>query len=511
MISTVDSRITLRGDGSYNRNIYFAVNLDCRQMDLRFVGLLLILISTNALLGQTWTGSGDGISWNDPDNWNPIGLPSSNDDIIIDVPDSVVIKNGVTAEGRSLTLDGADVALTVEAGASLSLINSTGVGLSSDTASIYNFGFIFINKTVSHGLTLSSRAVFHNHDSISISLIANEGLVNSGRFINHSQGGVHILDINGPGNHALLNNGYLENEGSLYIDDVEDGRALHNVDSLINKGTCSISNISCSGCLAAVYFQDYSRNEMNGMIAVDAISGASVYGLRVEDDFQNLGEIIVSDVQNHSGVIASGFDVFNFGSLNIQDVALHGLVVTEDFTNAGTITVARAASSGLLNLSTLTNDFFGTIQISDLDTVSGVACSNRDTILNDGIISLSQAKLGYRHADLPGETPFLNNTGTVAIDSVDTGIEMKSGGLSNGATVTVELTEVALVLDGANLTNANNGNLMLDTGVDGISLINSSTLNNFSNADIQITNVTGLPLIVASGCTFDSLGTLTTD
>jgi hypothetical protein len=480
-------------------------------MDLKFIALLFILTSTQTLWGQTWTGSGDGISWNDPDNWNPIGVPSSNDDITIDVKDSVVIKNGVTAEGRSLTLDGADVALTIQAGGSLSLVNSAAVGLTNDTASIDNFGFIFVNKTGSHGVTLSPGASLNNHDTISINLIGNEGLINSGQIINHSQGGLHISDVNGAGNLGLLNGGYFENEGSLYIQDIEDGRGLHNVDSFVNKGQCWISGVTCLGCLSSVLYQDYTRNEASGSIFIDEISGANVYGLRLEDDFQNLGEITVSNVNNHSGVQATGSDVFNFGTLSIRDIALHGLVINEDFTNTGAITIVGVGASGLLNLSTLTNDFFGTIQVSVLDTMTGVACSNRDTILNDGIISLSQAFRGLRHADIPGEMPFLNNTGTLEIDSVNTGILMQAGQIGNGATITIELTEVALVLDGAILNNAQNGNLMLDTGVDGISLTNSSTLNNFPTADIQITNVLGVPLNVAAGCTFDSQGTLTTD
>ena len=50
-----------------------------------------------------WTGSGDGVSWNDPQNWNLNRTPTPLDDVTIDVPgEHTIVISGVTARAHSL-------------------------------------------------------------------------------------------------------------------------------------------------------------------------------------------------------------------------------------------------------------------------------------------------------------------------------------------------------------------------------------------------------------------------
>ena len=55
---------------------------------------------------KSWVGSGDASTWADQLNWLPSGVPTSVDDVIIDLEDASVIA-GKTFEARSLTIGGA--------------------------------------------------------------------------------------------------------------------------------------------------------------------------------------------------------------------------------------------------------------------------------------------------------------------------------------------------------------------------------------------------------------------
>jgi hypothetical protein len=52
----------------------------------------------------TWTGSGDGTSWEDPNNWNPLGVPDQNDDITLTGGQPIISSDVTIGEEGSLTL-----------------------------------------------------------------------------------------------------------------------------------------------------------------------------------------------------------------------------------------------------------------------------------------------------------------------------------------------------------------------------------------------------------------------
>ncbi len=89
--------------------------------------LRLELLENRTLLSKIdWVGTrggGDGSSWNDPSNWNPDGVPTSDDIVLIGKGTDVVIGAGVEASSEELTDEGS---LDIEAGGALSITNEVG-------------------------------------------------------------------------------------------------------------------------------------------------------------------------------------------------------------------------------------------------------------------------------------------------------------------------------------------------------------------------------------------------
>lgn len=89
--------------------------------------LRLELLENRTLLSKIdWVGTrggGDGSSWNDPSNWNPDGVPTSDDIVLIGKGTNVVIGAGVEASSEELTDEGS---LDIEAGGALSITNEVG-------------------------------------------------------------------------------------------------------------------------------------------------------------------------------------------------------------------------------------------------------------------------------------------------------------------------------------------------------------------------------------------------
>ena len=91
----------------------------------RLLGLFVLVSSVFTLWGATvtWTGSGDGTSWNDAHNWRNDQVPGPTDDVVINTAGgSPITVNGGSVAIRSLHCDGAFVlssgTLTVTGGAS---------------------------------------------------------------------------------------------------------------------------------------------------------------------------------------------------------------------------------------------------------------------------------------------------------------------------------------------------------------------------------------------------------
>ena len=66
---------------------------------------VLILLPAAEAADKTWSGSGDGTSWSDDDNWSPAVAPTSADAVSIDTEETSVVCDE-TFSAKSVTIGG---------------------------------------------------------------------------------------------------------------------------------------------------------------------------------------------------------------------------------------------------------------------------------------------------------------------------------------------------------------------------------------------------------------------
>lgn len=155
-----------------------------------------------------WDAGGDGGSWSDPSNWDPNGIPSRIDHIIID--------NGSLAEGFATVL--LDIDFTLDPGGTISIdFPSGGIGnpptfvirpsntLTNKGLITNNYGLISVESPGSDGGTIDNFGTMDNFGRLSID--------NSGTVTNKAGGTVT--------NHGIIdNNGIFENECASTFNDL---------------------------------------------------------------------------------------------------------------------------------------------------------------------------------------------------------------------------------------------------------------------------------------------------
>jgi len=86
--------------------------------------------SGTPVASYTWDGGGDGTTWSDPNNWNPVGLPGPLSDVeISDIPANIIVDDGALA--KSLTIDAVDanaITLTITDMGNLTVLGAADIG-----------------------------------------------------------------------------------------------------------------------------------------------------------------------------------------------------------------------------------------------------------------------------------------------------------------------------------------------------------------------------------------------
>src|SRR5262245_52112143 len=103
-------------------------------MQIRILILSTLWLLTSALASAqvTWTGGGDGISWNDAANWSSSTIPAATDDVVLDnstVPGSY----DVTLPSGAVSVSVKSITISPGAGNNISLLlpatNTAAIGL----------------------------------------------------------------------------------------------------------------------------------------------------------------------------------------------------------------------------------------------------------------------------------------------------------------------------------------------------------------------------------------------
>ena len=72
-----------------------------------FASVLFFALTIGIAQGQTktWDNAGSGTNWNTPENWNPYGVPTATDDVIIPNGINTTITVNTAAVCKSFTMD----------------------------------------------------------------------------------------------------------------------------------------------------------------------------------------------------------------------------------------------------------------------------------------------------------------------------------------------------------------------------------------------------------------------
>ncbi|MFO0828334.1 MAG: hypothetical protein U0572_09300 [Phycisphaerales bacterium] len=102
---------------------------------------------------RTWDGGAGTLNWNDANNWSPDGVPTLSDDVVIDVPASLVT---ITIAGTGASANTLSSNEKISASAALTIASASTVnGLVTTTSSIAHSGPV----TFAGGLTLSGASL----------------------------------------------------------------------------------------------------------------------------------------------------------------------------------------------------------------------------------------------------------------------------------------------------------------------------------------------------------------
>lgn len=279
----------------------------------------------------SWDGGGDGTSWHDPLNWSGDALPGPNDDVRIDLPNSLDITfadaagdvtvhsltssrpfsitggsltvlaasafdNSLTMTGGSLTAKGAGTTLIANGPTSASgvgLMATDGATLSLPHLQSYNSGAVRFPDLTASGndsrLDLSSLTSLISATTASLDVIATDGGVIDLRSLAQlDQGGVNFT---ADGTNSLVNLSALttyrtaadatydsmiriKNTGEVRVSDAL--TALHRVNLLIGAGTLKTSQLT--SFTSASLTVSISGLDLSGLTNLDGVSIAVMGG-----------------------------------------------------------------------------------------------------------------------------------------------------------------------------------------------------------------------------------------
>lgn len=323
--------------------------------------LVIVLFSLDAVSWAQqveWTGGGDGLSWNDADNWSGLVVPGATDDVII-TSDTVQIANAAALASSIFINEGRLII-----NSSLTIANSDTFGISCLGGSIVNFGdlvivengvqyefehavdmdsSLFINRgnfevvqSAGRGIYLDEKSRFVNRGMSQIFNTLDRGIFASGvvdnydtiiaggtsfspfmiqdTFINRVNAFISSSSLKKLGTHGIeLFGGVLLNLGQIELFDIE-ATGLYNTGKLVNQGTILMDSIG------------------QGLVNEDSVINSS-------------GALINICTAGEEGII-NGFSVFRKTHLE----------------NSGTITLANIAGTGIINRGCFTISVHGIIE-----------------------------------------------------------------------------------------------------------------------------------------------------
>ncbi len=379
--------------------------------------LLCSFVSVQAGI-KTWNGS-QSVSWNNPYNWTPYGIPSASDDVIIPYMEDIWL--GPSTYDPTLNYGNAHVNsvevkpqgnLTINAPAQLT-INGFRV-VSGNKTSFYTYGTV------------------RNYGKIiigNLNIIGDYGLYNRGTFYNYNTGEINI--DNSTSTVVYNSQGTFTNNGKITIG----ANSAVGDNGILNKATFN--------------------NNTGGDISIE--SSGNVGLLNQTGSFTNAAKITIGSNLSVGAIGIFNDALFNNltgGNINIDNTTSFSLINQNgEFTNAATITIGEIGYGGLWNKSIFNNNGCGKILLKR----GKLWVSAGQTYTNTGFTHVIE--------ELENEGTFTNNgvlkysstTGNPVINITDSSIVVNDtlstifgyGGTFNGTVNGIFKDETATVSAGS--------------------------------------------------------------
>ncbi|MCB0638169.1 MAG: T9SS type A sorting domain-containing protein [Lewinella sp.] len=289
---------------------------------VRYFMLFALLLAGSAHASAatvTFTGGGDGVNWEDPDNWDTGLVPTAADDVIITNANSVSISTEVAANSLRINMT-AQLTVTATGVLNLDQVTANGNMLQlNDNAILTNDGEIMANQAASNAIDLNddSRVINNGTMHLTDPSLDPINLTNTAEFTNHGT----IYGSDGSDAIEMSNSTKFYNYGDIYMEGFSDeGIEVNSSTTFVNHGLLSITDA------------------VNDLICIDG-SG---------DHFMNAGMIELNDPGNTFIEIDNGlFTNQEGGSIKMNGGSDNGIQLESggDFDNYGEIDIHIAATS----------------------------------------------------------------------------------------------------------------------------------------------------------------------
>ena len=357
--------------------------------------LVMALFSISAIQAATltFTGGGDGTSWEDAANWDLGFVPGFNDRAFIDGTSNVTLSSFAAINSLRVRDDGV-LNITTTAVLSINELDPMNDAIRLRENAVLNVnGSLVVLGSPRNGLDMDNQAALLNNGFVNIvvSNFANIQMNDNTSIVNN--GTMFTQDGNSDGV-DMENNAQFTNNGTLNILGADnEGLDMDNSSDFFNNGTLNISGAMGDD---GIDMDDNNSTFTNdGVIAINNISGTGE-GLEVDDGvFTNTsnGTVDISGVGGDVLKLESGGEVINDGSITIMATG-NGSNNAVEITSSGYIennnilNIYSTGSGDAIELESSSSDLFnsscGVINIltnSKIDIQSGGGLFDNDGVL----------------------------------------------------------------------------------------------------------------------------------
>ena len=287
---------------------------------LNLLLLFVALCSFSALQAATitFTGGGDGTTWEDPANWDTGTVPGFGDRAVIEGTSTVTLSSYRSINSLRVRMD-AELTITPTGTLVVNELDPPGSAvIIRGMANVINNGSLVVLNSPQNGIELFNGGDLYNYGFVNVvnSNLENIFMYNNANIYNHN-----VMFIQGGGDDALdmEDNAEYFNYGTLNIDDYDtEGIDMDDNANFINDGTLNITNGDDNDAIDMDDDDTYFEN--NGMLNISVVINRGE-GIEVDDGlFYNsgTGTVNISGVTGDGVYIQSDGEVINDGTMSVS-------------------------------------------------------------------------------------------------------------------------------------------------------------------------------------------------